>query len=448
MSYSVSPGNFAGRIGSGLGQGISEQIPKETEHYRLSQGLKQLGQQKNLSPMEFATQAASIYGMTPEMQRQFGQLAREQNIRSTYGKGRQGLEDQIPIKPQPKNLQDIQFANLNENQPKKGFEAKQTPVVNPEDYSPPQIVGTNPLREERVPKMPWTSSKRDEDISNVWNQNPSLTFEQAKQISADNEARDLATPEVEKQRDVELEATQKKLRDKFTDVLETKLQKKGEEVYSSVSGEDIANIHRGMERDLASNPNASVDDVVNDWTNRALNLAKAKTQLNKLANTSNWAFPILTNKEGYRNKLAGYQDIYAKAGNLEEYWNTLKSDFGMSPQGAAKIAYPLSPGLKKYTDSVKPQSLNDPSKYIANSKKKAIDIEKNLTSNDSLLALAWDFKQKDPSFDDTAFFKQLLDDQNDIPFNGRQKREIAEGHRGIIPNWADVLILPFFRGIQ
>jgi len=42
MSYSVKPGDIAGRLGLGLGQGLAEQIPKETEHYRLSQGLRQL----------------------------------------------------------------------------------------------------------------------------------------------------------------------------------------------------------------------------------------------------------------------------------------------------------------------------------------------------------------------------------------------------------------------
>ena len=76
-------GGAAG-FGQAFGQGLSDQIPKEVEHYRLSQGLKRLGEEKNLSPLEFATKAYGIKGITPQMVDSLGQLARYQNQVSGY----------------------------------------------------------------------------------------------------------------------------------------------------------------------------------------------------------------------------------------------------------------------------------------------------------------------------------------------------------------------------
>jgi len=82
------------QLGAGLGKGLSEQIPKEVERYRLSQGLQDLSQSQNLTPEQYMAKAFAIPGMTPAMAEQFGQLARMrargQNL------GGVGEEQQIP----------------------------------------------------------------------------------------------------------------------------------------------------------------------------------------------------------------------------------------------------------------------------------------------------------------------------------------------------------------
>jgi len=59
-------GSIFGRLGKGLGQALSEQVPKEVERYRLSQGLKKLGEKQNLSPFQRYSELLSIPGMTPQ----------------------------------------------------------------------------------------------------------------------------------------------------------------------------------------------------------------------------------------------------------------------------------------------------------------------------------------------------------------------------------------------
>jgi hypothetical protein len=76
MAQVIESNDIFGKIGRGFGQGLGEQVPKEMQHARLSQGLKQLSETNNLSPRQFWAQANSIYGISPEQQRQAGEFAR------------------------------------------------------------------------------------------------------------------------------------------------------------------------------------------------------------------------------------------------------------------------------------------------------------------------------------------------------------------------------------
>ena len=55
-------GNAFGRIGKGIGQGLSEQLPKELERGRLSQGLKELEKEKDLTPYQQASKLYTLPG--------------------------------------------------------------------------------------------------------------------------------------------------------------------------------------------------------------------------------------------------------------------------------------------------------------------------------------------------------------------------------------------------
>lgn len=80
MSYQVRQGNIFGRIGSGLGQGLSEQLPKEIERGRLAEGLKNLGKQKGMSPFQQFAGLVSQPGVTPQIVQSGTDLLRQQAI--------------------------------------------------------------------------------------------------------------------------------------------------------------------------------------------------------------------------------------------------------------------------------------------------------------------------------------------------------------------------------
>jgi hypothetical protein len=103
MSYEVKKGNIFGRIGSGVGKGLAEQVPKEIERSRLASGLEELSKNNNLSPFEQFTKLSSIPGITPQMIESGSHLLRQQGVSSALQE-KANQENQQQSSPFPKTL--------------------------------------------------------------------------------------------------------------------------------------------------------------------------------------------------------------------------------------------------------------------------------------------------------------------------------------------------------
>lgn len=450
MSYQVKQGNIFGRVGQQAGKGLSEQLPEEVQRYRLSQGLKDLeSNSENLSPFQQYAKLASIPGITPQMIQSGAELLKNQSVRNAYQQRRNPELGQNILPPgKEQDFANIKFANLpektNQTRPERNLQRQENAINEP---GQPQISERNPLRQEAVPPKPWTPEQRDADIAKVFEQNPYLTLPEAIQRSADNEARYMAQPSAERAQDEYFKGVESDLENEFTKQMETKLQKSGEGVFKDVTGEMINNMKREMSRELRTTPEANIKDIANKWSNKALDLAKTKSILDKEANSNLFATPLLLDKNKLLDKLKSFQKIFHETGNDEEFYNNLKEKFTMSPQGAASIAFPLNKNLSKYVGSTKQGSMHQPLTNTANAKKRAVEIEDKLTAGDSLLAIARALKMKDIYFSEKDFFNQLREDQDNLPLTSRQQRELTEGASDFLPSWGDILILPFFRGI-
>lgn len=456
-TINISQPSIFGRVGTGFGQGLAEQLPKEIERERLASGLRNLSAKKDLSPVEQFTEFLSIPGAAekPQVVQTMGELLRNQGLK-------QGFKNQSSSKPnfsaqsnENRVLDEIKFANLAE-QRKSPINQNENPQnqinVLPNQQGQPQIVPKNPLSPELQPAVRWSTERMGEEIGDLADKHPYMTYDQIKQQAIENEQRYLQQPEDARRQQDLLRETQERIRGKFDKLLETKLQKQGSQVFADVSGSMKNNLIRGMESDLSRNPNKSEDDVINSWTEKGLDLAKTKKLLEAKAGSNLFATPILFNKEAYRKELEQFSDIYKKAANSEEFYNSLQSLYGMSPMGAAYLAYPRTKEVSSYLNSIKiPNNRTgvpyiDPKKSYDNSRKIAADIGHLITPQDSLLAIARELQQKDPYFNKAAFFEQLGNDKEEIGLNARQQRELTDSSQ-LLPSWADVLILPIFRGL-
>lgn len=471
QEISTNP-SFFGQLGKGLGRGLADVIPREVERQRLSSGLSQFAKESvDRSPLENLAALASIPGALdrPQLIQSFSDLAKIQNHRNAYRNLGGNASNAQRSSPDLREFQESNLLDQATNQPlpqREGFDVSkrggkqidrsQPPFVNqerltgqnPAPYGQSQLAGYNPADQRALTRLPWTPQQRDSRVNQYLNQG--FMVDQAERKAADDESRYLEEATARQKQQQELDTRQKKAEDKLTKYLETRLEKTGEGVYKDISGDMLADLERKMSRELVEHPDKSADDVADDFSKRALNLAKTKKEVKGLGEKT--GFESLFTGDKVLNKLKAFQKPFAEAGNQEEYYNILRDKFGLSPQGAASVAYPLSNEVKQYISSYKPKNpgLNqykipyNPEKIDANSRKAALDISQKIGEDDSLLSIARTLSEQDPYFDQRAFFDEISSNP-DIRLNKRQQRESGVGEKDFLPTWGDVKVLPALR---
>lgn len=92
-------GNAFGRIGKGIGQGLSEQLPKEVERYRLSKGLQKLGEEgKDMTPFQRFSGLLGIPGAIdrPQVVQSGAELLKQEGINQALMKKAQQEKEPRP----------------------------------------------------------------------------------------------------------------------------------------------------------------------------------------------------------------------------------------------------------------------------------------------------------------------------------------------------------------
>lgn len=445
MSYTVSPGNIFGRIGTGIGKGLAESVPKEIERYRLAEGLKELGQQQGQTPFQQFSQLAAIPGVTPQMLQSGSELLRQQNLRNAYGSNR-NFSPETQTAPPGQDFKRINFANLDQRaiSPQEKIQGK-TSNVSPKEIGQPQIVNVSPLQESKLERIPWTPQQRDASISRYIDKG--FLPDKAEQLSADDEKRFLSEPKAYQERFNQLKEAEENAKSALHSKLRTKLETGEKLIGEKLPGTLLNDLERGMARDLRLNPNLTTEDVANDWSERALNLDKSRNLLNTLSKTTGLE-NILRNT--VEQKLDAIQKSFADVGRQEEYYDLLRAQFGLSPGAAASKAFPQSKSIKDIISKVPYESslldFRNEKNFENKSRKIALDIAKNLSDTDSILSIARSLKMKSPAFDEWAFFNELNNNVENLRLNPRQRLELQEGQSGFLPYWGDLLYLPRNKG--
>lgn len=452
MAQYIKQGNLFGRIGTGIGKGLAEQVPKEIERNRLASGLDELGSNSdNLSPFQQFAKLSSIPGVTPQIIESGANLLRHQSTRNALAKnakgggifGQEGSASPTENIPQQGNVRDVNFLNLDQRKNGQEKQVAKSPTEVP--YGQPQIQENNPLRPQAAPKSPWTPQKKMQVLGQLAEEFPNLEISQLNSMANDFEARELAQSENERAIDTYQKGIRKEVEEEFDKKVKSKLQKTDiEGVYENITGENLEKSKRRVGRELKLNPNASPSDVIDRETTDLLNFSKSKSELKTLANRD--AIDKLTKQDETLKKLSSIQKQYDRSGELKEFFDNIKKDFNLSPGAAAYIAYPPSQKVDSYIKNSRITPGGNHKKIDSESRKKAIELGNIITPKDSLLGIAKRFKDKDPFFNANAFFDQLDEDQDQLGLTPEQRAELGIRDSDLFPNWGDFWSLPFFRG--
>lgn len=459
--YKGGSANIFGRIGSALGKGYAEQAPKEFEHARLSQGLKQLGEESsNLSPIEFLTKAYSTYGITPQMVQSLGEAAKFQRQKGALGR-RVGNQNQMPSNQFQENIQNqpsFQEQTTSQNAPE---QIQQKNNANPQGRNLLQgatgqegIVNTNPIRERALPGIPSTSEQLANRAYQLLDNGEVEDIKQAYELARQEDQQRLSLPLAEQERDNYLEEVKRKTREQFDKELQTVFQTDENGIFKDISGDNLLKLYDGLERDIRANPKVSKDKIIKNWREKAQEFARAKKSLQEFANAGlvNKMFNVRDNSRS----LDSFQKIYRDSNQLQEFYNVLRSEdlppdiiegkevpsgfkgFGMSNQGAAYKAFPRSEDVKKVYPKLKKS--NAFNRY-ENSYSAAEKIAPFLKKDDSILAIMKDLSLQDPLFDQAGFLKYLSENQDNLPLTKQQQREISMPIQAENKSWGDIFYI-------
>lgn len=303
-------GNVFGRLGKGLGKGLSEQLPKEVERGRLAAGLRNLEQEKNLDPMQFFTRALSIPGMTPQAIESLGKLAKHRmQAEGLKGMGERGKE----------------FPRLRREE------------VEGAKGEAPSLTTRTPLEATLKPYIPMGKDEINLEASQLYEENPGF-FQHEPQRAIDYVVQQ---DEREQARNAALEGQRSKeqnVQKTITDALRHQSLSLGTKVpsnvYSQVEDKAINAVRskadggEGLtEQEAMKKYGKELDSISRDY--------------NAIPQMGNWS--VITRKAGKTlGVIKSLQSKFAERDDLENFAQTIESENKISPGLAYSLAYPIS----------------------------------------------------------------------------------------------------------
>lgn len=354
--------SIAGRLGKGIAQGLSEQLPKELERGRLSYGLKNLKSQaeEGASPIDLATSLLTIPGVTPEMAQYIQPYLQSAAIQSQ--------------KSTPSGEISQDQSEKNQSFRRLGTEEAIQNRATELGISKPLIY---PTRDSQVAAADREYKNQQQSISNI--------------------------------------------RDAFTKSFEKKIQGHGDTTFSSVLGDLQEDYINKAEEDVLKG-NISEKEAINRYTKEALRFAKNKAKLDALG-FSNLISPsdTLTSlkeaREDYKkvDKLEEFKDeIKSKFDLTDQNASSL----------AFPIAN--NKNFSSFLKSVKPKSypksdVTADREKATTTEEIVENISKYITDDDSIFSILKELENK--NYDPEEIKKAIQSDKK-IRLNDRQRTEL------------------------
>ncbi len=391
MSYTVGQGSLAARIGSGFGQGLGDQIPKEVDRYRLSQGLQNIKNNPNMSQTDRLMALYSTPGVTNEMVSTLAPLLSQEQVknnRQNRGEQTQNASNPVPFQNtralgqnpqgqlQPNRNQgqvtpQDQINNQNLNQ------SNINPQVMQQEQRRPSI--TTPQAQQSLLKP--VMAKSEEQIKQESYQLSDATGMPLAQSEAEIRADD-ATRIANETEQQNLAARESAVKEQVDKQFAQTLGDLGSDLGSGFGEERKKELNNAYE-DVATGRKTPLE-ATNEASERLHKVAEDMTRLKKIG--KQW-FPN-TNEE--TKAIKQISKDFASRDQQKLMYNTLQSELGFTPSYSKYLSNEPS---KKYSEYLKSEKKLPPLNLARNAPKNSVNYEKvatnlldNLGKNDSILA--------------------------------------------------------------
>jgi len=422
-------GSRGSRIGGQVGQALSQQLPKEAERYRLSQGLQNLGQSVNpAKPLDAISQLLSLPGMTPEKAQMIfpflqQQMARnEATQRAGQGMGQpQGQPNAInqEMPQQPQQVQGIgqpqgQPQTLNEVPEQRGIVTPEATQQALEPFRPISPQEELARADQLMQQYPASFPTRESAINEV-----------RRQESGRQAQKEAAQQQYKLQKGIQDEA-EKEFNNQVTEKLQTSLA----DSYGSVWGDLQGDLKAKMFRDIRNG--SDVKTAANKYGKEALEMAKTMQKLKTLGAQYYTDADATENQKAFSQIRQKFSDI----NRLKEYSQILQKTQNIPAAYASSFAFPLNQNRqnKQIIDKIQSPFTTTRQRPFSDSQYEelASNLMKNWGENDSPLTYGLALRNK--NLDETKFYDVLRENYRD-KLNGRQIDELEDAGR-IIPNFS------------
>lgn len=410
MAQEIRQANLFGRIGTGIGKGLAEQIPKEIERNRLASGLQALEKDSgNLSPMQNLTRLASIPGALdhPQLVQSYGELAKQQARGQALIQGKNGQPGQKPPSPFPQR--------------------EQQPATQGQKVSP-SITKELPLQQIQKGYIPKTQDQIFDEAGAKFNENPALFNndpQKAIEYIEKEDARNLAINEAYDQQHKKLTALQ--------DNVVNRLKERSDQLGAGIVPDNIYNEIKNKAID-ATRPKSeggrglTEQQAINDYGKELDGIARDYTAIKTIGKVGMFSRPSRENLQNIRS----IQEKFEERNDTENLGDKLIADLNLSPIMAYSLAEPvrrdssLNRVIKDLPKLAGVDTLFETKTPPAISREKTEKVVKKIADSlgkkGSPLAVAYELEKK--GYDANVWIDYLIENRKSLGLTEAQGRQI------------------------
>lgn len=426
MAQEIKQANIFGRLGTGIGQGLAEQVPQEIERYRKRTGLQTLANKNELTPFQRYVGIISTPGVTGPEAQAASDLLRQEAIINSNQKQNQSLPPSY-------------FGSSNNVQQQSG--------------NPSSLTTTNTTQATLNPYIPPTGEQQEIMARQLMAQEPIVyrNLDEARQAISSRISADTQRSNAQ----ISARNLEQSVQSKGEQELASSIQKRGANIPGTIMTKlEQKAINKIKDKELTEKQAGET------YGQEAHKISREFSNIKALGNLG-----MITKNPKEINLSIKNMQKYAKENDFQkEAADSLISENGMSPRLAYAEMYPVKE-IKDLNENLKSLPILSASKVTGaggigamartnitaeEKRNKTLEIAprlaRSLGHKGSPLAVGYELEKK--GYDPITWKEYLIDNQKELNMTSDQIDELSITQPNTYFGWLNDWFLKSFTGIE